>query len=76
MKLEMETISKGEQLRQQRMFFTVLPKHLISVASSTVFIFTLRPLKQFLTFHLQLREKLLNPILNVGKKKKKTALND
>lgn len=37
-------------------------------AISTVFIFTLMPLKQFLTFHVQQRENLLYPNPNVKKK--------
>lgn len=49
--------------------FRSSPKTVSFCASSTVFIFTLMPLKQFLTFHVQLREKLLNPILKVKKKR-------
>lgn len=44
------------------------PKTFNFCASSTVFIFTLMALKQSLTFQAELREKLLNPILNVLKK--------
>lgn len=50
------------------------PKTSNFCAISTGFIFTLMPLKQFLTFHVQLRENLLYPNPNVKKKKRQLLM--